>query len=143
MSVTNVLANPSDEFLGLVNQPSTSEFGSWASTTTTLGALQTENDEDLFLQGFFGSRGVQARVTSALNAAGTVQIDYTYYSASNPTATASATTVAQTFSATTVGTELDLAVPAGRIVRAITAITVGGGLTTGTFIVEPKKSRTL
>ena len=140
-------ATPSYNFLGVNNTPASALFAQWVATVFTAGVVQATNVPSQAVQGFFGAYGAQARVVSALNGSNaTVGISYTYNDASNPITPQSATSTPVSI-AGTVDTVADLSIPAGRIVRTVTAINMGnsGGSTptTGTLVIEGKTVRSL
>lgn len=141
-SISNVTLNPINGFLGISNPASSGEFARWTAGTFAEGLLTTANDNTKGLQGFAGATGgIQARVTSALGAAYSLTLTYKYYDATNPTSLQTDTTGSKTFGATTVGTLLDFTIPAGRLVRQVTATNLGAG--TGTFVVEAIAARSI
>ncbi|HXJ40745.1 MAG TPA: hypothetical protein VNH18_15800, partial [Bryobacteraceae bacterium] len=76
-------------------------------------------------------------VTSVLDASGTVAIPYNYYDAAHGWGNVqSATASAATFSGTAVGETAMPTITSGRIVQTVGNPTEGGGLSTGTYIIE-------
>lgn len=139
VSESNVALGPSNGFLGLANNaiPSTGVFGTRiVGTSYTQGAIKTANDATSGIQGFAGSTKLQARVTSALNAAGTSAPTYSYYDAAHGWGSAqSATASAATFTGTAVGSTATYTITAGRLVTAVTAETPAG-IASGTYLIE-------
>lgn len=93
-----------------------------------------------------GTSGFQARVTSALNAAGTLTASYTYLDASlgyyGTPATATGL-VSDSFSGTTVDSTANFDVPADRLVLTVSITAAGGGLTSGTAVIESQNVRSI
>jgi len=143
-SVTNVALNPVSGFLGINNPASTGQLGQWSSGTFTAGVIQTANDPLNVIQGFAGAaNSVQARVTATLSANATVSsIGYTYVNAANPSTPQSGTIAGPLTLNSVIGDTVDLAVPAGNLVTAITGVTVGTA-TTGTIIFEADALRSI
>lgn len=143
LSESNVAVGNSNAFLGLGNVAQHAEFGNSvltgaATQTYTAGSLLTANNTARNAQGFAGSIGVQARVTTALAAAGTVTISYTYYDATNGWGSVQTQTgISATFGAATLGSLATFTITAGRIVRSVTVTAVSGfSSATGAFCVE-------
>lgn len=141
LSANNVVLTPSSGFVGIGNPAQTAIFGTKVvGTGYTQGAIASANLYSTNTQGFVGAGGaaniIQARVTSALNAAGTLTITYSYYDASHGYGSAQSTTSASaTFSGTAVGSTAVITIANGRIVTAITA-TTDTTTTSGTYILE-------
>ena len=141
LSPINVLAGPSNGYLGLGNTAQTGVFGvsqvTAANTQTfTPGALQTANAPSANVQGFAGATGMQARVISALNAACTVSVSYTYLDAAHGQLVQTATLTSSAFGGTAIGNLAAFAVPVGRLVLSVT-VTAIAGANAGAFVVEP------
>ena len=153
ISPSNVTLNPSNGFLGVNNPAASAIFATYVKDTATFtaGTIQTANDATNVIQGFAGSAssggttGLQLRVTSVLNA-GSVNptVTYSYYDTSNlPSgSTASTTTAASGTLSTAVGSTIQIPVPTGRLVTAVTAVSLPTAAT-GTVIVESATFRTL
>ena len=139
----NVGCGPVNGILGYTNQASSATFGSAAATAWTAGAIQTANSYTQGLQGFVGAtNGVQLRTTSILNANATISnVGYHYRSAANPGGTTGTVAGPLTLNAA-VGSTLDLAIPAGRIVTSIDSMTIAG-IASGAFLAEAKVIRSL
>lgn len=145
LSPGNVALNPINAFLVIGNVPSVGELARWASTTTTLGNIRTTVDAAQGLQGFAGGVGIQARVTSILNGTSpTVTVGYNYLDAAHPSTPQSGSTSAVAI-ANAAGSVADLSITAGRLVTAVTSITMGGSVapTTGTLVIEGKAIRSI
>jgi hypothetical protein len=134
---TNVSLNATSAFLGLGNPVSSGIFGTrLIGTGYTQGTIQTTNSDASALQGFSGSLAkLQARVTSVMNAAGSLTATYSYLAAGTGLTPQSATTASASFSGATVGSIAPLVIPAGRLVTAVTTDTPTGQ-TSGTYIIE-------
>lgn len=146
LSPYNVAAGPVNDLPILANTDVTALFAQWVATAITYGSVQLTNDYTQDIQGFAGAaNGLQARVTATLNASATISaITYSYYDASNPTTlqtNGSLSGGSKTLTAA-VGDTVSLAIPAGRLVTAVTALTVSGAAT-GTFVIEALPLRTL
>ncbi|MCX6359794.1 MAG: hypothetical protein NT029_08315 [Armatimonadetes bacterium] len=152
MDPSNVALNPGTDFLGVGTPAAAALFGSKVlGGAWTNGTIQTANDLTVApgIQGFAGSSGgLQARVTATLSggsAAVITAITYTYYDATHPpsgtvqTATVTGLSVSL---ADAIGSTADLGIPAGRLVKTVTALTVTGR-TTGTILIEAKAPRTI
>lgn len=145
-----VAANPSNEYLGVGNPSSGAVFGTLVQSgpTFTAGALLSANTYTLRQQGFCGSynANLQARVTSILNAGGTItDLTYKYYDAThqkNGSAQTEALSGLSVALSAAVGSLADVAVTAGRLVTEVTAMVLGT-TATGTVIVEPKPVRSI
>lgn len=143
--------NLSPKSLGGYNPASSVLYGLFNGSYSA-GSIRTSNAPETRLQGFAGSvsnggtGGIRARVTSALSAsipAANLSITYEYFAAAtgwgvtqtqtgvNPTGTLS----------TAVGSIATFNVPAGRVVRAVTACTVSSA-PTGEFVLEGTEVRT-
>lgn len=150
LSPENVLLGPLvrssvNQILGLGNIAQHGLFGTYlVGTGLTAGSILTANNYLGNAQGFggaygTGTGGLRARVTSTLDAAGTATISYTYFDATNGWGSAQTATglVSDSFTGTGVGSTATFDIPSGRIVRSVTAVTaVGGGLSSGTFVIE-------
>ena len=150
LTPTNVhLPASNGNMLGYGNVAQSAIFGSEAITgatagTFTAGSIQTVNSPASNVQGYVGATRLRARVTTALNGAGTFKVVYSYYDAAHGWGSAqSATSNSTTFGATTVGTTIDIYIPAGRIVYAATAVNTLSGFSSsgGAFIIEAKPIR--
>lgn len=121
LTPANVLLGPATGFLGLGNQPQTAWFGSRTiGSSYVQGTLSTANNAPTSVQGYAGAIGLQARVTSALNAAGTIQCTYNYYDSAHGFGSAqSATTTAVAFSGTGAGSLAVPVIPSGRLIIGI------------------------
>lgn len=137
MSPANVLLGPSNAFLGLGNTVQGGQFGARTiGSAYVAGAISTANNAPTGVQGFAGAIGLQARVTSAIDAAGTIQATYTYYDAAHGYGNAqTATTSAVAFSGTAPGSLAVPVVPAGRLVVGIPSDNPAGQ-TSGAYIWE-------
>ena len=126
----NVLVGPSNAFLGLGNNtaPQGAQFGSRTiGSAFAVGALSQSNNAATGVQGFAGAIGLRARVTAALDVAGTIACTYSYYDAAHGFGNVqTATTAAAAFSGTAIGSLAVMVIPAGRLVIAITADTPTG-----------------
>lgn len=143
LSPTNVALGPANGFLGLGNNyaPQGAIFGTTViGTGFTAGAIQTANNAPAGLQGFVGSPLIRCRITVACNVAPTVLIAYNYYDAAGGYGTVKSATIAGTFSSGAIGTVLNLAVPAGRLVYAVTGDTPSVA-TSGTYVTESQAIR--
>jgi len=143
LSPQNVAFGPSNGFLGLGNNYSTQGaiFGTTViGTGFTAGTLQTANNAAAGLQGFGGTTALRCRITVACNAAPTVSLTYSYYDATQGYGSAQSASIGGTFSSTAVGTILNLSVPAGRLVYAVTADSPTGAAS-GTYITESQAIR--
>lgn len=143
LTPANVALGPSNGFLGLGNNYATQ--GAVFGTTVigsgyTAGAIQTANNASAGLQGFAGTTLLRCRITSICNAAPTVSLTYSYYDAAHGFGTLQSTTIGGTFGSAAVGTVLNLAVPAGRLVYAVTADSPSGAAS-GTYLVESQAIR--
>lgn len=154
LSPQNVLLMPTviggvNQILGLGNVQQHGLYGLYVvGTGNTAYGILTANNATGSAQGFggaygTGTGGLQARVTSVLDAAGTATITYTYYSSTLGWGVADTATglVSDSFTGTAVGSTANFDIPAGRIVRSATITAVGGGLTSGQFVVEAGASR--
>jgi len=140
LSPNNVACTPSSGFLGIGNPAQTGILGTdIVGTGYTAGSLATANNSATNTQGFVGFKGanpIQFRVTSVLDAAGTVTATYSYYDAAHGYGSAqSASASAATFTGTAVGSTATPTIADGRIVYAVTAVT-NGTTTSGTYIGE-------
>jgi len=136
-----IFLTPSNGFLGIGNQPQSGIFGTQdTSTTYVAGAINTTNNYSTNSQAFAGAYGancVRARASSVLGAAGTTAITYSYYDQSHGFGNGqTATSAAATFSGTAVGSTATYTITAGRLVYAVTANSLGGGLSSGNLLIE-------
>lgn len=139
----NVAFGPSNGFLGLGNNyaPQGAVFGTTViGTGFTAGTLQAVNNAAAGLQGFGGTTLLRCRITAVCNAAPTVLIAYNYYDAAHGYGSVQTATIGGTFSSAAVGTVLNLAVPAGRLVIAATGDTPSGAAS-GTYVTESQAIR--
>lgn len=150
LSPWNVMLNAANAFLGLGNAAESGMFGVSAITgaatqTYSTGAYATANDYSNRIQGFGGSTGIRARVTSTVNAAGTLTISYTYYDATNLWGNAQTQTgISATLSGTAVGSTASFTVTAGRIVTAVSVTSVSGFSSSGgTVVIEGSPVRSI
>ena len=142
LSPYNVLLGPSNGFVGASNPSSGAQFGNsqitgTGSQTYAPGVLATTNMPTANIQGYAGTMGIQARVTSALNGSCTPTLTYTYMDAANGQNIQTATGVAgSAFSGTGIGSLSTFAISAGRLVLSATVTGVSGTTTGGAFVVE-------
>jgi hypothetical protein len=136
------LALPGDRFVGLGNAAGGVIFGSYINGTGfTANTFPSANVPGSNLQGFLGSPasasggGIQLRVTSALDSAGTATLTYHYLDASHNTLQ-SATVTSGSFSGTAAGSVATVTVTAGRLVQNVSAVGSISGMTTGSFCIE-------
>jgi len=138
MSPANVLLGPSDGFLGLGNTVQGGQFGGRTIGSAYVpGVISTANNAGTGVQGFTGAIGLQARVTSALDVAGTISATYTYYDAAHGYGVAQgpATTTAVAFPGVGVGSKAVMVIPAGRLVLSVSADTPSGQ-SSGSYVWE-------
>ena len=139
LTPNNVALTPSSGFLGLGNPSQTGVFGvDVVGTGYTAGSIATANSYGSNTQGFAGAGGVanalQAVVTSALNAAGTTAPSIGFYDAAHGWGNLQTTTLgAATFSGTAANQTAIPTLTNGRIVQSVTAVSNGGGLSSGTY----------
>lgn len=152
ISALNVAAGRSDSFLGVGNTPGSATFLSATVTgataaTSAAGTLQTGNLPAQSIQGFAGSLGIQARITSALSAAATVTIVLSFYNSVAGLTTLQTGTLTATFGAAAVGTTFVFPAPLDAngnpllIVGATLTSISGAGGAGGSFILEPIPAR--
>ncbi len=143
---SNCVLNPANGYLGPDNPAVDGILAQWASTTKTYGTLRSTSSYSAGLLGWVGAYGVRARVTSALNAAvnnGSMTVTYNYLDVDNPSTPATGATVTPAGGlAATLGSVLDVGIPAGRIVTAITSVVLTGPAT-GTIVWEALPVRAL
>lgn len=147
LTPSNVSLNPANTFLGLGNPAASGELGRWVDTALTVGSPATANDAMNVIQGFAGAMGgdLQFRVAGVLNASSVnPSITYDYYDSTHPVSGSaqSATTAAAGTLNTAVGSTLTVDVPAGRLVTAITAVSIPT-TATGTIVIEAAALRSL
>jgi hypothetical protein len=144
LSPANVALGLAAGILGLNNPAQSAVLGQWISGAFTNSSVQTANSTSLGLQGFQGAAGgVQAHVTALLNAGASLSaIGYTYVDSGHPTTPQAGTIAGPLALSAAVDATVDLAIPAGRIVKTITGVTVGTA-TTGTIQFEGKALRTI
>ena len=141
----NIFLHESNQFLGVGNQSQSGVLATQVlGTGLTAGTIATANNSSTNIQGFTGSlSNLQARVISALNAAGTTNVNYNYYAASTGYGnTQTASTGNATFAGTGVGQLATYTITAGRLVVGINTDTTGGGMSSGSYVVEGKSPRT-
>jgi hypothetical protein len=138
----NVLLGPSNGFLGLGNPVQGAQFGlRIVGSAFASGVISTLNNAPTGIQGFAGAIGLQARVTTPLDAAGTLSMTYAYYDAAHGYGNVqTATTAAVAFSGTGVGSLAVPVIPAGRLVISVSA-DAPTGQTSGAWIWEATSVR--
>lgn len=149
LAAENVLLGPLvrssvNQILGLGNVSQHGLFGTYVvGTGWTAAGILTANNATGNAQGFAGAYGtgtggLRARVTSVLNAAGTLTLTYTYYDSAHGWGDVRTDTglVSASFTGTAVGSTATWSIPAGRIVLSATVTAAGGGLSSGTVVVE-------
>lgn len=136
LTPSNVVLGQANGLLGYSNPISSGRFYEWASTVVTLTSVNTANDTSQGLQGFTGATQLQARTFATLDANATLSaINYSYTTAASPT-TPLTSTIAGPFTLNlATGSTIAVTVPANRLVKTITGITVAGP-TTGSFVIE-------
>jgi hypothetical protein len=146
LSPDNVFLTPSNGFLGLGNQSQSGVFGvDVVGTGYTAGTIATANSYLQNIQGFAGAGGVanclQARVTSVLDAAGTVAPTVTFFDAAHGYGNVqTATLAAATFSGTAVGQAAVFTVTNGRLIRTVTGV-ANVTTTSGQYLLEAIAAR--
>lgn len=141
LTPNNVAGTPSSGFQGIGNPAQTGIMGiDVVGTGYTAGAIAGANNSATNTQGFVGFAGsnpIQLRATASLNAAGTSAVTYNFYDAAHGYGSIqSATASAATFSGTAAGETAVPTIANGRIVFAVTAVSNGGGLSSGTYLAE-------
>ncbi len=141
LSPTNVLLNRSDGFVGVGNSAMGSVFSTGVITaantiTNTTGTIQNTNVLNLNVQGYSGAMGLQARVTSAMSAGGTVSISYFYYDAAHGWGVNQSDTATATLSSGAVGTVAVFPITSGRVVTMATFTATSGSSTSGSVLIE-------
>jgi hypothetical protein len=144
LSTANVALGLAAGILGLNNPPQSGVLGQWISAAFTASSVQTANSAANGLQGFLGAAGgVQAHTTAVLDANATLtNINYTFLDAAHPITPQTGTIAGPLTLNLAVDSTVDLAVPAGRIVKTVTGVTVAGAAT-GTFQFEGKALRAI
>ena len=152
ISPGNVAAGRADSFLGIGNTPATTTFltvtptGDTAATSSG-GTLQTSNSSGQSIQGFAGSLGIQARITSALSGAATVTVVIHYYNSVTGLTTSQMGTLSATFSSAAVGSLATFTVPPDSngnplLVTGVTFNAISGAVGAGgSFVIEPVSVR--
>jgi hypothetical protein len=161
VSPWNVALNPSGSyptnlaggFLGLGNPAQSGQYGigtltGAATATFVAGTIQGVNNPGTNIQGFAGGIGCQARVTTALAAAGTVTLNFVCYDSIAGWGTnVPVNGIAAAFGGTTLGSLATFAIPNDangnkRIVQSVTLASVSGfSSATGVFVVESPQIR--
>jgi hypothetical protein len=141
LSPGNIALGRSDGFIGVGNPPSSAIFGTHTlGPGYVAGSIQSVNNSLSNVQGFVGAIGtLQARVVTALNGTCTPTVTYSYVSAGG---SGSASLALSAMSGTPLGSTATGAIPAGRIVTAITAVTTTGTASSGAFVLEGVFPRT-
>lgn len=153
LSPWNVILGRSDAFMGIGNVAQASQYSETTLTgaatfTTVAGTIQGTNNPAGNVQGFAGGIGIQARVTTALAAAGTVTISYTFFDSVHGWGSVQTTSgVTATFGGTTVGSLATWTIPNDAngkplIIQSVTVTAVSGFSSgTGKFILESPAAR--
>lgn len=143
LTASNVVLGAANGILGYSNPISSGRFYEWASTVATLTSVNTTSDTTQGLQGFAGATQLQARTFSTLDANASISaIGYTYTTAASPNTPLSGTISGPLTLNLAVGSVVSLAIPANRLVKTITSVTVSGA-TTGSFVIEGVAPRTI